>query len=172
MTPAFSGVPVKGVKIKSSNLTPAFSGAHIRADVLRNPRVLGCPETRGQNEKWLPHPYLLGGPNEGGNAESPLHSQGSPTPSAGGKIRSGPPQWGKQTEMAASPLPSRGRCYVTTAFSGVPIKSKTGCLCTTFIGRAAAGGKHPAALRLATSSGRDARDLPEDRCTPARVWAV
>ena len=50
-----------------------------------------------QNQKWLPHPCLLGGPKEGGNATSPLHSRGSPTPSAGSKIRSG---------------------YLTLAFSG------------------------------------------------------
>ena len=79
-------------------------------------RLRGCStskSTRGENQKWLPHPCLLGGPKEGGNATSPLHSRGSATPSAG-----------RKSEVAASPLPSwgpkRGRkCYVTPAFSGV-----------------------------------------------------
>ena len=95
-----------------------------------------------QHQKWLPHPCLLGGPKEGGNAMSPLHSRGSPT--KGNKIRSGyltsaflgaqkraemlrhpcilvDPQrqaQGAKSEVAASPLPSRGckrgrKCYVT-----------------------------------------------------------
>ena len=33
----------------------------------------------GQNQNWLPHPCLLGGPQVGGNATSPLNSRGSPT---------------------------------------------------------------------------------------------
>ena len=52
-------------------ITPAFSG---------------IPNIGGQNVKWLPQPCLLGGPKEGGNAVSPLHYRGSPTPSAGSKI--------------------------------------------------------------------------------------
>ena len=55
----------------------------------------GVPNKGEENQKWLPHPYLLGGPTEGGNATSPLHSRGSPT--KGNKIRSG---------------------YLTLAFSG------------------------------------------------------
>ena len=94
----------------------------------------------------LCHPYILGGsqrqargaksgvaasslsyqgPKEGENATSPLHSQGSPTPSAGSKIRSGAERRGTKSEVAASSLPSRGpkrgrKCYATPAFSGVP----------------------------------------------------
>ena len=95
---------------------------------------------REQNQKWLPHPcffgaqkraemlcypYLLGGPKNGGKVTSPLHSQGSPTPSAGSKIGSGPQQTGTKSEVATSPMhcwrPKRGRdCYVTPAFSGIP----------------------------------------------------
>ena len=45
------------------------------------------PNKGKQNQKWLPHPCLLGGPKQGGNATSPLHSRGSPT--KGNKIRSG-----------------------------------------------------------------------------------
>ena len=35
------------------------------------------PNKGEQNQKWLPHPRLLGCPKEGGNATSPLHSRGS-----------------------------------------------------------------------------------------------
>ena len=66
------------------------------------------PNAKGavQNQKWLPHCCLLGGPKEGINATSHLHSRGSPTQSAGNKVRSG------------SPLHSRGpkrgqNCYVS-----------------------------------------------------------
>ena len=44
---------------------------------------------RERNQKWLPRPYFLGGPKEGGNATSPLHCRGSPTPSTGSKIGNG-----------------------------------------------------------------------------------
>ena len=44
------------------------------------------PNKGEQNEKWLPHPGLVRGPKEGGNAASPLHSRGFPT--KGNKIRS------------------------------------------------------------------------------------
>ena len=37
---------------------------------------------------WLPHSCLLGGPQVGGNATPPLHSQGFPK-TKGDKIRSG-----------------------------------------------------------------------------------
>ena len=70
--PAFSGVPnaKRGEKIRSGCLTPAFSGAQNRAEVLRNPCILRGPQRqeRGENQKWLPHPYLLGGPKQGGSA--------------------------------------------------------------------------------------------------------
>ena len=74
---------------------------------------------------WLPQPCLLRGPKEGVNATSPLHSRGSPTPGVGSKIRSGHQQRGIKSEVAASPLPSRGpkggrKCYITPAFSGIP----------------------------------------------------
>ena len=38
----------------------------------------GSPNIGGQNQNWLPHPNLLRGLQEGGNATSPLHSRGSP----------------------------------------------------------------------------------------------
>ena len=94
-------------------ITPAFSG---------------IPDIEEQNLKWLPHPCHLGGPKEGGNAAAPLHSQGSPTPNAGSKIRSAPQQRGTKSQVAASPLPcrvpKRGRkCYVTPTFPRVPKQS-------------------------------------------------
>ena len=63
VTPAFSGVFKTGDKIRSGYLTPTFLGAHKWAEVLRNPCVLGGPQKRGQNQKWLPHPCLLGVPH-------------------------------------------------------------------------------------------------------------
>ena len=61
VTPAFSGVPKQGNKIRIHYLTP----------------------------------YLLGGPEVGRNAMSPLHSRGSPNKAT-------------KSEVATSPLPSRG----------------------------------------------------------------
>ena len=76
---------------------------------------------------------LLGGPEERGNAMSPLHSRGCPTPSAG-----------RKSEVATSPLPSwapqRGwKCYITPAFSWVPNakhgeKIRSGYLTPAFLG--------------------------------------
>ena len=83
--------PIKGNKIKTGYLTHAFSGAQKRAKMLCHPCIRGDPQrqARGakservpnkgeQNQKWLPQPCLLRGPKEGGNATSPLRSQGSP----------------------------------------------------------------------------------------------
>ena len=55
------------------------------------PALSGVPNAkrREQNQKWLPHPYFLGEPKEGGDATSSLHCPASPTPSAGSEIRSG-----------------------------------------------------------------------------------
>ena len=118
VTPAFSGVPnaMHAEKIRNGCLIPAFSGAQKRAELLRIPYILGGPQrqARGENQKWLPHPCLLGVPKEGGIPTQPLHSPRSPTPRVGRKL-----------EPAASSVPSRGpkrgrNCYVTPAFSGVP----------------------------------------------------
>ena len=55
------------------------------------PAFLGVPNAKrgDQIQKWLPHPCLLGSPKKSENVPWPLHSPGSPTPSAGTKIRSG-----------------------------------------------------------------------------------
>ena len=140
VTPPFLGVPnaKRGEQNETGYLTPAFSGAQKRAKMLSKPCILGGPrrQARGaksqvvpnngeQNQNWLHHPCLLGGPKECGNATSHLHSRGSPTPSVGSKIRNGPQQRGTKSEVAASPLPSRGpkreqKYHANPAFSGVP----------------------------------------------------
>ena len=79
VTPTFSGVPKQGDKIRIGCITSAFSRAQKRGKVLRNPYVLGGPQTRGHNQKWPPHPCLLGVPKEGENAIQSLHSRRSPT---------------------------------------------------------------------------------------------
>ena len=81
------GSPNKGDEMRNGCLSPIFAGAHKRAEVLRNPSIPGGPQQRGQNGKWLPHPYHLKGPQEGGSATLPLHSQGSPN--KGDKMRNG-----------------------------------------------------------------------------------
>ena len=85
------GSPTKSSKIKSGCLTPTFSGAQKRTELLRHPYILGGlqrqvrgaksevatshlhsrrppnkrttqkPMERGQSQKWLHHPSLLGG---------------------------------------------------------------------------------------------------------------
>ena len=92
------------------------------------------PNIGEQNLKWLPHPCLLRGPKEGGNAMPALHSWGSPTFSGAQKrakmlhhpcILGDPKHTGTKSEMAASALPSHGpkrgrKCYITPAFPGIP----------------------------------------------------
>ena len=63
VAPAFTGIPnaKRGEKFRSGYLTLAFSGAQKRAELLRNPCILGDPQrqARGQNQKWLPHPHRI-----------------------------------------------------------------------------------------------------------------
>ena len=68
ITAAISGTPQKRDKMRKGYHTPAFSGAHKRAELLRKHYILGGPQQRRQNQKWLPHPCLLGGPKKGGIA--------------------------------------------------------------------------------------------------------
>ena len=68
VTPAFSRVAKQGNKVTSGYSNPAFLGAHKSAEVLHNPYILGGPQTRGPNQKWLLHPCLLWGPQVGGIA--------------------------------------------------------------------------------------------------------
>ena len=84
--------PTYGDKTKNGCLTPAFSGPQNRAEMLDQSYILGDPQGKAQgvkskvvpnkgkeNQKWLPHPRLLGGPKQGRYAMLPLHSWGSPT---------------------------------------------------------------------------------------------
>ena len=134
--------PINRNNMRSGCLTRAFSGAQKRAEMLRHPCILRDPQRQARraksqmvpkkgerNKKWLPHPCLLGGPKEGGNGMSPLHSRGSPTPSTESKITSGSRRRGTKSEVAASPLPfgglKRGRkCYGTPAFLGITNKEE------------------------------------------------
>ena len=121
----------KGDKIRSAYLTPAFSGAKTGRDSYVTPAFSGVPKQWGTTSEVVLHPCLLGGPKEGGNATSPPHSRGSPTPSARSKIRRG---------------------YLTRAFSAVPkqkgtksegprkrAKIKSGYITPTFLGFPIAG---------------------------------
>ena len=72
------------------------------------PAFPGIPDIGEQNQKWLPHPYLLGGPKEGGSAT--LCSGGSPTEGNGNK--SGPQKGvlgGPQTRGQSQRWPTKGR---------------------------------------------------------------
>ena len=59
-----------GEKIRSAYLTPAFLGAQKTAELLCNRYILrGLQrQARGENQKWLSHHYLLGGPKVGRTA--------------------------------------------------------------------------------------------------------
>ena len=46
ITPAFSGVPNKGDKIRIGCLTPAFSGAQTWAEMLHHPAFSGIPDKK------------------------------------------------------------------------------------------------------------------------------
>ena len=154
ITLAFSGGPqnqARGAKSEVATSPLPSRGPKRGTKCYITPAFSGIPNKGEQNQKWLPQPCLLGGPQEAGNCTSPLHSWGSPT--KGGKngsgsltpafsgarkraemlhhpsILGGPQQRGAKSEVAASPLPSRGpkrgrKCYVTPAFSGVPNKGE------------------------------------------------
>ena len=47
--------------------------------MLHNPCVLGGPHQRGLNQKWLPHPCLLGAHMSADVLRNPGHSRGSPS---------------------------------------------------------------------------------------------
>ena len=59
--------------------------------MLRHPYILGGPQrqARGAKSELGPHPCLLKGTKEGGNATSTLHCPGSPMQSVESKIRKG-----------------------------------------------------------------------------------
>ena len=121
---AASTLPSRGPKRgQDCYVVLAFSGIP-NAKRGQQKKLVVVPNKGEQNQKWLPHPCLLGGPKEGGNARSPLHSRGSPTPSAGSKKQKRSPTKEKQNQkwlpqpcllggpkegkIAPSPLHSRG----------------------------------------------------------------
>ena len=97
LTPAFSGAQERAEMLRHPCILggPRRQASVSKSDVAQRdvarrgpkrgwkcsftPAFLGTPNKREQNQKWLPHPCLLGGPKEGGSAMSPLHSRGSPT---------------------------------------------------------------------------------------------
>ena len=108
--------------------------------------IFGMRNEGEQNQKWLAHPCLLGGPQVGGVAPQPLRSKGFPT--KGNKSRSGflkpaiswtqkraellhnpytlgdPQQRRTKSEVVALPLrsggPTRGpKCYGTPMIFGM-----------------------------------------------------
>ena len=95
--------PTRGGHTTKHSRGSPTKGSKIRRGCLSGPKEAfsGIPNIGEQNQKWLPHPYLFGGPKEGGSAMSPLRSQGSPTEGDGNK--SGPQKGGSAT----SPLRSR-----------------------------------------------------------------
>ena len=120
--------------------------AHKWAEVLHHPSVLGCSQTRGQNQRWptsgrkcyitpafwgVPEQgeKVKGGQQVGGSATSALRSSGSPNRGAKSKVAH---KWaevlhhpcvlgGPQTRGQSQWWPTSGRkCYITPAFLGVP----------------------------------------------------
>ena len=103
-TPAFSGIPQsKGDEIRIGSFNPAFLGAQKRAELVRNPCILGGPQRQahGENQNGLPQPCLLG------VATSPLPSWG---PKRGRKCYVTPALLGapnaKRGEILCMPHPS------------------------------------------------------------------
>ena len=88
------GSPTKGRKIRSvpqqrgtKSEVAACPGPKKGRKCHITPAFSGVPNIGKQNQKWLPHPYLLRGPERGGSAMSPLRSRGSPIPNKGTKSK-------------------------------------------------------------------------------------
>ena len=137
ITPAFSGVPKQGDKVKGG---PQVGGG------ATSPLRSRGPQTRGQGQWWptsgrkcyitpafsgVPKQgdKVKGGPQVGGGATSPLRSSGSPNKGTKSMVAH---KWaevlhhpcvlrGPQTRGQSQGWPTSGRkCYITPAFSGVP----------------------------------------------------
>ena len=137
ITPAFSGVPKQGDKVKgapqvgristsplrsrgSPNKGTKSKVAHKWAEFLHHPCVLGGPQTRGQSQRW---------PTSGQNSYiTPTYGR---VPKQGDKVKGGPQGGGiatsplrlggPQTRTQSQRWPTGGRNgYITPAFSGVP----------------------------------------------------
>ena len=66
------------------------------------------PNKGGNKRKWLPHLCFFWGPKRGRKCYVTAAFSGVPNSKRGEEIRCVPQQRGKQTKVAASPLPSRG----------------------------------------------------------------
>ena len=77
--------------VPGSSIAPEGWGLKVGGNATSSPHSRGSPNKGRQNQNWLPHPCLLGGPKEGGSATSLLHSRGSPSK-------------GIKSELAASPI--------------------------------------------------------------------
>ena len=64
-TPPLAGKPKQVDKIETGCLTLAFSGGGGGHQCYVTPQFSGNPRTGRQNQKWLPHPCLLGSRKEG-----------------------------------------------------------------------------------------------------------
>ena len=137
ITPAFSGVPKQGDKIKGAPQVGRIATSPLRsagspnkgtkskvphkwAELLHHPCVLGGPHTRGQNQRC---------PTSGQNCYITPAFCG--VPKQGDKVKGGPQvgriatsplrSWGPQTRRQSRRCPKTGQnCYITPAFSGVP----------------------------------------------------
>ena len=142
------GVHSEGDKSRIGYLTPALSTAKKKADVLRNPCLLACPQQRGQKQKWVPHPAfsgahklaeLLRNPGVLGWRQQRVQNENwQPHPcllggpqlgkAATQPLRSrGSPAKGRKAQLATSLLPPQGptsgwNCYATPPVWGVPNK--------------------------------------------------
>ena len=82
----------------------------------------GSPNKGGQNQKWLPHTCLLGGPQVGGNAASTLHSGGSPN--KGGQNQ----KWG-HTVYCSLLVWGSGKKHMCCGLKKKPIPKKHPSIC-------------------------------------------
>ena len=117
VTLAFSGDPNKGGKIRIGSLTPpALLDGQKLAELLPNPCILECSQTRGQNQKWLPHPCHLrrgGRGTSGQNFYVTLAFSGVP------KQRKKIWKWLPHPCLLGGAATGRN-CYATLGASGVP----------------------------------------------------
>ena len=139
------GPQTNGDKIRNGCLNLAFSGPKRGRECYVTRAFSRVPKQKGTESTLAASPCLTGGPKEGGNATSPMHSRGSPNKRGQNQnwlpqpcLPGGPKEGRNATSPVHSrgtkgdkirigcpnPLPSRGpkrgrKCYVTHAFSQV-----------------------------------------------------
>ena len=87
------GCPTRGTNSELAASTVPSRGPKSGRNCYATPTFSGAPQQGGPNGNSLAHLCLLGGPQVGGIATSPLHSRGSPTRRT-------------NSELATSPVPS------------------------------------------------------------------